>query len=128
MSIQITNPAEGFAAIAAVVIAADSVGSMEERDAVFARAQQLEAFKGLDKAGFGKLLGAVTGQLCEHLPLTDTGSFTPGAITSVTAAVRAVLSAAQRAEALKFAEALCKADSTSATEAPVLAQLTKELA
>ena len=132
MSIRIESPAEAFAAIASVVIAADSMGTMAERNAVLQRLEEtLEetpALSGQDNATLTALLTKVTGQLCDSLPVTESGSFTADAVGQVIAAVKGVLNPAQRVQALKLAEATIDADGASDSERALLTQLRAGLA
>lgn len=128
MSIRIESPAEAFAAVASVVIAADSMGTMAERNAVLQRLKETPALSGQDNAALTALLTKVTGQLCDSLPVTDAGSFTSDAVGQVIAAVKAVLSAEQRGQALKLAEATIDADGASDPERALLTQLRAGLA
>jgi tellurite resistance protein len=123
MAIRIESPAEAFAAVASVVIAADSMGSMDERNAVLQRLKEAPALKGQDTAALTALLAKVTGHLCDGLPTTETGAFTPAAVDQVIAAVKGVLGAEQRAQALKLAEATMDSDGANDSEKALLAQL-----
>jgi tellurite resistance protein len=123
MAIRIESPAEAFAAIASVVIAADSMGSMDERNAVLQRLKEAPALKGQDTAALTVILTKVTGHLCDGLPITETGAFTPAAVDQVITAVRGVLGAEQLAQAVKLAEATMDSDGASETEKALLVQL-----
>lgn len=128
MSIRIESPAEAFAAIASVVVAADSMGSMAERNAVLQRLQQTPALAGQDSAAVMALLTKMTGHLCDGLPVTESGCFTSAAVGQVIAAVKGVLSVEQRGQALKLAEATIDADGASDSELALLTQLRTGLA
>jgi len=123
MAIRIESSAEAFAAVASVVIAADSMGSMDERDAVLQRLKQAPALKGQDTAALTAILTKVTSHLCDGLPTTETGAFTPAAVDQVITAVRGVLGAEQLAQALKLAEATMDSDGASESEKALLVQL-----
>ncbi len=123
MSIRIESPAEAFAAIASVVIAADSMGTMAERNAVLGRLKETPVLSGQDNAALTALLTKVTGHLCDKLPVTETGSFTSVAVGEVIAAVKGVLTPEQRALALKLAEATMNSDGASDSERALLTQL-----
>jgi len=123
MAIRIESPAEAFAAVASVVIAADSMGSMAERNAVLQRLKETPALEGQDTAALTALLNTVTGHLCDGLPVSETGAFTAAAVDQVITAVRGVLGAEQRAQALKLAEATMDSDGASDGEQALLAQL-----
>jgi tellurite resistance protein len=123
MSIRIESPAEAFAAIASVVIAADSMGTMTERNAVLGRLKETPALSGQDNAALTALLSKVTGHLCDKLPVSESGSFTSVAVDQVIAAVKSVLGPEQRALALKLAEATMDSDGASDSERALLTQL-----
>jgi tellurite resistance protein len=123
MAIRIESPAEAFAAVASVVIAADSMGSMDERTAVLQRLKEAPTFKGQDTAALTALLTKVTGHLCDGLPTTETGAFTSAAVDQVITAVKGVLGADERVQALKLAEATMDSDGASQSEKALLAQL-----
>jgi len=128
MSIRIESPAEALAAIASVVIAADSMGTLAERNAVLQRLKELPALAGQDNAALTALLTKLTGHLCESLPVTESGSFTAAAVDQVVTAVKGVLNPAQRAQALKLAEATIDSDGASDSERALLTQLRAGLA
>ena len=128
MSIRIESPADAFAAIASVVIAADSMGTLAERNAVLQRLKETPALAGQDNAALTALLTKVTGQLCENLPVTESGCFTSDAVGQVIAAVKGVLNPQQRAQALQLAEATIDADGASEPELALLTQLRAGLA
>jgi hypothetical protein len=123
MTIRISSPAEALAAVASVVIAADSVGSLAERNAVVERLRKSRGLSGQDAAAVTALLGRMTKDLCEGLPMTESGAFTPAAVATVIAAVKPVLNAEQRGEALALVEATMNADGASATERALIDQL-----
>ena len=123
MAISIESPAEAFAAVASVVIAADSMGSMDERNAVLQRLKEAPALKGQDTAALTALLTKVTGHLCDGLPTTETGAFTSAAVDQVITAVKGVLGAERRAQALKLAEATIDSDGANESEKTLLTQL-----
>jgi tellurite resistance protein len=123
MTIKISSPAEAFAAVASVVIAADSVGSLAERNTVIERLKTTGALAAQDTAALSALLGRVTQHLCESLKVTESGAFTSEAVATVLTAVKSALNADQRGEALRLAEATVSADGASDGERALLDQL-----
>jgi len=119
-NIEIKDSAEALAAIASILIAADSVGRVEERNAVIERLKTTGALAGQENAHIAALLGRVTGQLCERLPTTESGAFTPAAVGAVIEAVKPLLDRSARAEALDLAEATAHADSASPEEQAIV--------
>src|SRR5262245_46875518 len=128
MSIRIESPGEAFAAVASVVIAADSMGSLAERNAVLQRLKEIPALSKQDNAALTALLTKVTAHLCESLSVTESGSFTSDAVGQVIAGVKGVLGPEQRGHALKLAEATIDADGATDTERALLTQLRAGLA
>ena len=127
MTVRITSPAEAFAAITAVTIAADGVGSVEERNTVLARAKTLDVFKAYDQAAFAKLLATVTNHLCEVLPQAENGAFTRAGVDSLLVVVAQHLDAAQRAAAIELAIEISRSDDEVASEVALVSQLRKGL-
>jgi hypothetical protein len=123
MMISISSPGEAFAAIASIVIAADSMGSLAERDVVLDRLKATQALAGQDSTALKALLGRMTAYLCENLPASEAGAFTPEAVANVVAAVKSVLNAEQRGEALRLAQTTVSADGASDAERALLEQL-----
>ena len=56
MSTHFKDPAEAFAALATVIVGADQICTMEERQILFERTRHLEVFQSLDEAAFASLL------------------------------------------------------------------------
>jgi tellurite resistance protein len=123
MTIKISNSSEAFAAIASVVIAADSVGSLAERDAVIDRCRATRALADHDDAALQALLNRMTQHLCDSLPVSESGAFTPEAVATVIAAVKSLLSSEQCRDALRLAEATVTADGANDAERTLLDQL-----
>jgi tellurite resistance protein len=123
MTIRISSPSEAFVAVASIVIAADSVGSLAERDVVMARLKAISCLANQDEAALKSMLGQVTQHLCDCLPVSNSGAFTTAAVATIVAAVKPLLSAEQRGEALRLAEATVTADGASDTERALLDQL-----
>jgi hypothetical protein len=123
MTIRISSPSEAFAAIASLVIAADSVGSLTERDTVIDRLRATRALAGQDGAALKDLLGRMTQKLCESLPVSESGAFTAEAVATVIAAVKPLLNAEQCGEAMLLVEATVTADGASDPERALIDQL-----
>jgi hypothetical protein len=122
MSIEFTKPAEAFAAVAAVAIGTDGVGSIEERDALFGPVRELEVFAGSSETDFRALLGDVTGRVYSQLPMEGT-AFGQEAIDQLVAASKAVLSAQQQEDACRMAAKLCVSDGQGAGEVGLINRL-----
>jgi hypothetical protein len=119
MSIEFTQPAEAYAAVAAVAVGTDGVGSLQERDALFGPIQALEVFAGTD---FMALLGEVTDRVYSQLPM-EGATFSAGAVDEVVAASKAVLSVEQQEDVCKMAAKLCVSDGQGVGEIALISQL-----
>jgi len=109
MSIKFEEPVEAVVAVAALVIGADGVGSLEERNALFGKVKNLDVFKGVSEGDFRKLLNATTDRVFSELPMKD-GAIEPKAIDERASAARAVVSAEQRSTVYQMAVQLAAAD------------------
>ena len=87
------------------------------------RLKATQALAREDGSALKALLGRMTKRLCDSLPASETGAFTPEAVASVVAAVRSVLDPEQRGEALRLAQATVSADGASESERALLEQL-----
>ncbi len=126
MSIKFGEAAEAFAAVAAVVIGADGVGTMEEQRALFGRVKDLAVFKDRSEEDFRALVGNVTDRVFGELA-QESSELRPEAIEQLATASKAVLSAEQQKAAYQMAVELAEADGQSAEESALLGQLKKSL-
>jgi hypothetical protein len=126
MTIKIEGPTEAFAAVATVIIAADKLGTMAERDFLFNQVKNLDAFKGYDRAGFMKLLGDTVEKAHQTIPM-DGPSFTKQGIEGLIQAVKEVLSPELRMELFGMAVGLVCADEPCDEERNLLEQLQRGL-
>ena len=122
MSIKFEQPVQAIVAVAAVVIGADGVGSLEERNALFGKVKNLDALKGVSEGDFRKLLNDMTDRLFSELPTKD-GALEPLAIDQLASAAKAVLTPEQRAAAYQMAVQLAAADGQGQKEKALLDQL-----
>jgi hypothetical protein len=72
MAMRIETPAEACAALAAIIVAADELGTTEERTFLFETIGALPIFEGLDRTQFTELMAATTAGLYDSVP-TDGG-------------------------------------------------------
>jgi len=126
MSIKFEQPIQAVVAVAAVVIGADGVGSLEERNALFGKVKNLDVFKGVSEGDFRKLLNETTDSLYSALP-TEDGVLTGKAIDQLASAAKAVLSPQQCAAAHQMAQMLAAADGQEQKEQSLLDQLRRGL-
>jgi DNA phosphorothioation-dependent restriction protein DptG len=126
MSTQFKNPAEAFAALATVTVAADQVCTMQERRTLFEQTRHLDVFQDLDQAAFARLLEDTVESVYSTLPW-DESSVTPQGIAALVEAARAVLSPELRGEAFGMALGLARADQLCDQELALLDQLRRGL-
>jgi hypothetical protein len=122
MSLKFENSNEAFLSVLAVVIGADAVGSVAERDFLFDKVKGLPGFAQLTVQEFSKLLGRVTDKVYTALPQAD-GTLTSAGIDELLAAAKTELSPELQRAALKAAAQLCESDETNAAEAALLSQI-----
>jgi hypothetical protein len=127
MPLKFETSNEAFLSVLAVVVGADQVGSIAERDYLFEKVSGLPSFAPLSASEFGKLLGKVTEAVYSSLPQSD-GTITPAGIDDLLAAAKSQLSPEMRQAALKAATQLCESDETDATEAALLSRIRRALA
>lgn len=122
MPIQFENSGEAFLSVLAVVVGADQVGSIAERDFLFEKIKSLPSFGNLSLPEFSKLLGRVTDNVYSALPQAD-GELTPAGLDELLAAAKTHLSPELQQTALKAAAQLCESDETNAAEAALLSRI-----
>jgi tellurite resistance protein len=126
MSIKFEQPVQAVVAVAAVVIGADGVGSLEERNALFGKVKNLDVFKGVSEGDFRKLLNDTTDRLYGALQ-TEDGVLTGQAVDEIAAAAKAVLTPQQCTVCHQMALMLAAADGQEQTEQSLLDQLRRGL-
>jgi hypothetical protein len=122
MALTFEKSTEAFLAVLTVVIGADQLGSLRERDFLLDRLTGLELFAGMSRAELSTLLGQVTETVYDTLPKDDMRLSEAG-IGELLAAARAALSPALQKSLVEVATALCASDRTSAEETALLAQI-----
>lgn len=126
MSVDFESDREAFLAVLGEVIGADSVGSLEERDFLFQRVQELELFSDVAAGEFNKLLGSVSGKVYESLPSED-GLLTAAATDALLDAAAKRLSPSLRRQLVELSTELSGSDGEDATETALLAQIRRVL-
>ncbi len=126
MALDFQDETEAFLAVLSAVVAADQVGSLEERDFLFGRVKDLDIMKGRAADEFRKMLGRVTEKVFETLP-TDGGALTASGLDQLLDAATKKLSASGRKELLAVATELCKKNDTSDSERALLTKLEQRL-
>ncbi len=122
MSMQFKNPAEAFAALATVTVAADQVCTMEERSTLFEQTRHLDAFQHLSLAAFARLLADAVESVYSILPWGES-SVSQRGIADLIEAARAALNPDQRGQAFRMALDLASADQLCDPERALLDQL-----
>ena len=122
MPLQFETSNEAFLSVLAVVVGADQVGSVAERDFLFDTVKTLPSFKDLSLPEFSKLLGQVTDRVYSALPQAD-GAITSAGLDELLAAAKSQLSPELQQTALKAAVQLCESDETDAAEAALLSRI-----
>jgi len=123
---KIDTPAEACAALAAMIVAADELGTHEERAFLFERVHALPMFDGLDRAGFMELMAATTEGLYASFPM-DGGRMSSRGIGDLVGMIREALPVERRVEALETAVGLAQSDGVVSVEALLLQRLCEGL-
>jgi tellurite resistance protein len=126
MAMKIESPAEACAALAAIIVAADEVGTNEERTFLFETMGALPVFQGLDRAQFTELMATTTARLYESFP-ADGGRVSSDGVGHLVDMIRDALPADRRAEALEAAVGLARSDGVASVEALLLQRLCEGL-
>jgi hypothetical protein len=123
MALKFEKSSEAFLSVLSVVLGADQVGSLDERDFLFEKVKGLPMFGNPSISEFSKLLGRVTETVYSQLPMDDDGAITPAGVTSLLAEAKKMLTPEQQKSLLQIATELGKTDGASAQEISLLAQL-----
>lgn len=126
MPMKIETPAEACAALAAIIVAADELGTLEERKFLFETVRTLPIFEGLDQRQFTELMADTTARLYDSLP-TQGGRVSSDGVGRLVDMIRDALPEERRAEALEAAVGLAKADGVASVEALLLQRLCEGL-
>ena len=126
MPMKIETPAEACAALAAIIVAADELGTIEERSFLFDTVRTLPIFQGLDQRQFSQLMADTTARLYDSLPM-DGAHVSPEGVGRLVDLIRDALPAERRAEALEAAVGLAKSDGVESVEALLLQRLCEGL-
>jgi hypothetical protein len=126
MALNFENDREAFLGVLSLVVAADQVGSLAERDFLFDRLIKVDLFQGMTKQEVGKLLGRVTENVYDSLS-NDGASITPAGIEQLLEAAKSKLGTSQGATLVQVATELSKADDGSAEELALIDQIKQRL-
>lgn len=122
MRIQFKNPAQAFAALATVTVAADQVCTLEERRTLFEQTRHLEIFQDLSQVEFARLLEDAVEIVYTTLP-SDEYAVTRQGIADLIEAATAVLDPTLRRQAFGMVLGLARADRLCDEELALLEHL-----
>jgi tellurite resistance protein len=123
---RIETPAEACAALAAMIVAADELGTNEERRFLFDTVRALPMFEGLDRDEFMRLMADITAGLYDSLPMDGTRMSSEG-VGRLVDMIREALPVDRRVEALETAVGLAQSDGVVSVEALLLQRLCEGL-
>jgi tellurite resistance protein len=123
---RVETPAEACAALAAIIVAADEVGTSEERRFLFETMEVLPIFQGLDHSQFMKLMADTTAGLYSAFPMDGSRVSSEG-VGHLVNMIREALPAGRRIEALEAAVGLAQSDGVVSVEALLLQRLCEGL-
>ena len=125
VKLRIDTAAEACAALAVMIVGADELGTLEERDYLFDKVAGLPIFGGIDRGKFAKLMADTTAGLYaspaggQRMSSEDVGR--------VVLMIREALPPEQRVEVLEVAVGLAQADGVVSLEALLLQRLCEGL-
>jgi tellurite resistance protein len=123
---KIETAAEACAALAVMIVAADELGTDEERQFLFQSVKALPIFADLDGSEFMALIADTTEALYASLP-TDGGRLSSDGVGQLVGMIRDALPAEQRVQALEAAVGLARSDGIVSGEALLLQRLCEGL-
>jgi hypothetical protein len=124
MSIKFEKNTDAFLAVLTLVIGADNVGSLEERDLLFNKIKAISMFGNPSSADFGKQLGRVTDLVYAQLPLAE-GAITDAGVDSLLAAAKSALAPEERKSLVATATELMDADGADAKEKALMDKISR---
>ena len=123
---KIRTPAEACATLAALIVAADDQGTLEEREYLYEKVAALPIFEGLDRAQFSQLMSDTTAGL--HASFASEGRLMSSEdVGRVVQMIRDALPADRRVEVLEAAVGLARTDGVVSLEALLLQRLCEGL-
>jgi len=126
MPLKFEKNTDAFLAVLTLVIGADNVGSLEERDFLFKKVKGIPIFGNPAPQDFNKLLGKVTDQVYSQLPQAD-GAITPAGIDTLLAEAKNALSPELRKTLFTTAVELMDADGADASEKSLIEKIRRVL-
>lgn len=123
---RIETAAEACAALAVMIVAADQLGTDEERRFLFEDVAALPIFGGLDQGQFRKLMADAADGVYSSLPMEGNRISSDG-VGHLVRQIREALPQSQRIEALEAAVGLARSDGITSVEALLLQRLCEQL-
>ena len=127
MALKFEKNTEAFLSVLTLVVGADQVGSLAERDFLFQKVKGISIFGNPSPADFAKLLGQVTDAVYTKLPQKD-GAITDAAIDGLLAEVKSTLGPDLRKTLVETATDLGATDGGDAKETALLGKIRRALA
>src|SRR5262245_48421020 len=115
MPLKFEQNTEAFLAVLSLVLGADNVGSLEERDMLFKKVKGIPIFGNPSLPEFSKLLGKVTGAVYAELPQAD-GAISAAGIDTLLAEAKKALTPDLRKTLIATAGELMDVDGADAKE------------
>jgi hypothetical protein len=122
MALKFEKNTEAFLAVLTLVVGADKVGSLAERDFLFEKVKGIAIFENPSSADFSRLLGQVTDAVYSNLPQQD-GAITDAGVDTLLALVGKTLSTELKKTLVQTAGALVRSDGADAAELQVLEKI-----
>jgi len=126
MPLKFEKNTEAFLAVLTLVIGADNVGSLEERDFLFKKVKGISIFGNPSPQDFSKLLGKVTDAVYTQLPQVD-GAISAAGIDMLLAEAKNSLSPDLRKTLVATADELMDADGADAGETALIDKIRRAL-
>ena len=126
MSLKFEKNSEAFLSVLTLVVGADQVGSLAERDFLFQKVKVISIFGNPSAADFAKLLGQVTDAVYSKLPQKD-GAITAAGVDALLAEVKSTLSPELRKTLVETAVELGGTDGSDAREAELVDKIRRTL-
>jgi hypothetical protein len=126
MSLKFEKNSEAFLSVLTLVVGADQVGSLAERDFLFQKVKGISIFENPSSADFSKLLGQVTDAVYSKLPQKD-GVITAAGVDALLAEVKSVLSPELRKTLVQTASELGGSDGAGAQETELIQKISRAL-
>jgi len=126
MALKFEKNSEAFLSVLTLVVGADQVGSLAERDFLFQKVKGISIFGNPSPADFSKLLGQVTDAVYSKLPQKD-GVITDAGVDALLAEAKSALGPELRKTLVETASELGETDGTDARETALIDKIRRAL-